>query len=492
MSASYSGGALGLATLHSMERRRVLESEWYQEHYGNFHFTQLTQQQYENDCGGRMVATSTGATATGKGFHVLILDDLLNPKKAESEAERLTALNYFDKTLRSRLSDQITGAIIVIEQRLHEQDLTGHLLTIEPNVWEHIKIPMIAEEDETWTFPISSRIHRRKKGELLWPERFPKWVCDSLQVGMGSRAWSSQYQQRPSPAEGVIFNPTHWRYFVLNPKRAHDEVRSAPKFEDGAISVDCAFKESKDTDNVAIQGFGFAGIRNYLIKKDTKRRGYAATKMAIREMKKWFDDHGIPCNYCLIEDKANGSAVIEEFTRDDYLGMTILPIEPAGGKIARAWAAQPEQEVGHCYVAEDDPETPKFIGDCAKFPAVEKDDDVDAFTQLVNWRRSRMSGLFDLWKQQAEGLADEDEKAGNETAEESTLSLADAQKNASDDERFGGDMEKVERSSMQKPMVTPQIAECPKCKNTQLTRTSGSVSCGSCGWHKKLKATAPF
>lgn len=488
MACSYSGGSLGLATQHSLERRSVLDSEWYKTTFGNFNWTKFTQQQYDNDAGGRMFATSTGATATGKGFHVLILDDLLNPKKAESDTERQAALKFVDQTLRSRLSDQVTGAIVIIEQRLHENDVTGHVLKLEPGVWTHISIPMEAEKDEEWVFPISGRVHRRKEGEGLWDERFPESVRISLKRGMGTRAWGAQYQQRPSPAEGVIFNPTHWRFFVRDGKHAHDDVKTAPMFEDGCISVDCAFKEAKDTDNVAIHGYGFSGIRNYLWRRDTKRRGYTATKLAIREMKERMNKAGIPCNYCLIEDKANGPAIIEEFSRDDDLGMTIIAVEPLGGKVARAWAAQPEQEVGHCYLAEDDKDTPLVVGDFAKFPAVDLDDDVDAFTQLVNWRRSRMSGLFELWKEEfdkREGIA---KKAGTETAEESKLSLADAQKRALDDDEKFGDMDKAGKSSMSKPLAVPQTPKCPKCGNINLTRTVGAVKCNGCGWSKKIKS----
>lgn len=510
LSVSYSGGALGLATAHSMERRRVLDSEWYKTTFGNFAWTQFTQQQYENDIGGRMVATSTGATATGKGFHVLVLDDLLNPKKAESDAERATALKFVDQTLRSRLSDQITGAIIIVEQRLHEEDVTGHMIKLEPGVWTHIRIPMEAEEDEEWRFPISRRVVRRKKGELLWPARFPASVVESLKRGLGKRAYGAQYQQRPSPAEGIIFNPTDWRYYVRDPKNAHDEVTVAPQFDEEVMTVDCAFKEATDSDNVAIQAWGCVGPRSYMTMRNTCKRGYSATKWAIREMKA----RRPRISVCLIEDKANGSAVIEELKRAN-LGMTIVAVEPEGGKVARAWAAQPEQEAGNCYLPEDDPEqsirdkylgegessTAIFVGDCAKFPVVEHDDDIDAFTQFVNWRRGRSSGLFELWKQQAESQAQPKSPAlgGREvgTPEEEAQRQSDAQmveasKASSKVARvFGAPVENktgITASRMSKPMVTPQTPKCEQCGNVNLTRSavagpSGDVEekCGACG-----------
>lgn len=501
LSASYSGGALGLSTLHSLERRRVIDSQWYRSVWQKpFAWTQFTQQQYENDMGGRMVATSTGATATGKGFHCMILDDLLNPKKAESEAERTTALKFVDNTLRSRLSDQITGSIIIVEQRTHEQDVSGHVTNLEPGVWTNICFRMVAEEDEVWKFPISGRVVERKKGELLQPERFPEWVCESLKVGMGSRSWNAQYQQRPSPAEGIIFNPSDWRYYVQDPANAHDDIHPAPRFEDGAITVDCAFKDKAESDNVAIHAWGFVGPRNYLIKRSTCRRGYTATKMAIREMKQEMVERKIPIDYCLIEDKANGSAVIEEMKRGRW-GMSIIAIEPMGGKVARAWGAQPEQEAGNCFLPEDADDTPKFINDCAVFPAVEHDDDVDAFTQLVNWRRRMGNGLFELWAQQAKEQRDKDGVKLDDptkTPAERAQVQADAQMKqgiAYDDtisRTFGQTVNKVSMSGMAKPATNKETPKCPRCGNAAISRyrapgTSGDMieEC-ACGWQQRI------
>jgi hypothetical protein len=126
----------------------------------------------------------------------------ISADQALSDAERTTANNWIDATLRSRLNDPATGAIILVMQRLHELDPTGFLLEQEPGVWTHVRIALEAEEDETWTFPISGKIVMRKAGEVLMPERFPPATVEQLR----SRrlVFAGQYQQRPAPVEGNL------------------------------------------------------------------------------------------------------------------------------------------------------------------------------------------------------------------------------------------------------------------------------------------------
>lgn len=154
LSASYS---LDLSTEHSVMRRNLLQSGWYRRLWGDkFRLAGDRNQvaQFMNDKRGQMIATSIGGTTLGRGCDVAILDDPVSPDQALSDAERSTANNWIDNTLRSRLNEPATGAIVLIMQRLHELDPTGFLLEQEPGVWTPVRIPLEAEEDETWTFPI--------------------------------------------------------------------------------------------------------------------------------------------------------------------------------------------------------------------------------------------------------------------------------------------------------------------------------------------------
>jgi predicted phage terminase large subunit-like protein len=384
--------------------------------------------------------------------------------------------------------------MIVVEQRTHENDTSGHLLKLEPGDWTHIKLPMEAEEDERWVFPISGRVVERKKGELLWAERFPCEVVQFLRRRLGARAYSAQYQQRPAPAEGIIFNPNHWRYFVLDPTKAHDDVQPAPSFDEVAVSADCAFKSAEDNDTVSIGALGFAGPRTYLLDKETDHMGYTLTKLKIRAMRAKHRK----VSAILIEDKANGSAVIEELSRET-LGAGVIPIDPEGGKIARAWACQPDQEAGNCYLPEDAPWTPAFVELMSQFPSVEFDDDVDMFTQAVNWRRMRSHGLLELYREQYEKIKAGEKRSEPGTPEQQFQIQADAQMEQARKADFkvagvfGAQVNKVASSSAPKPKVVAQTPKCPKCGNVNISRArvggiSGDVEekCGACGWNQIL------
>jgi hypothetical protein len=136
-----------------------------------------------------------------------------------------------------------------------------------------------------------------------------------------SREWAGQYQQRPAPASGIIFQPNWWRYY-----KSRDPL---PKFDQVAISVDCAFKSAAENDYVSIQKWGAVGPRSYLLECRTEHLGYTATKVAIKAMKA----RGLRANVILIEDKANGSAVIEELRRED-LGAALIAVNPEAEKRA--------------------------------------------------------------------------------------------------------------------------------------------------------------
>jgi predicted phage terminase large subunit-like protein len=387
MAVSYSGGPSGLSTQHSIDRRRILQSEWFQQTFPDrvkFADDQNQKQQYENLAGGRMIATSTGGTATGKGVHDIILDDLINPKEADSEAERTAATNFLDTTIRTRLSDQITGVIIIVEQRTHEMDPTGHVMMKEPGVWTQIRLPMEAEEEERWVFPISGRVVERKKGELLWPERFPKNVTASLKIGLGGRAYAGQYQQRPTPAEGTIIKRQWLRYWKVLPE----------KFDQVAFSLDCAFKDTKGSSRVCLSVYGRIGARKLLLDQVCDHMDFVETQRAMVSMTanhpeavaKW------------VEDKANGAAIISSL-KAKIPGL--IAVEPDGSKEARMYAVSPEYEAGN--VEYPDPNMPGFawvhehVEEILRFPN-EPNDRGDAESQALNELR-KSHNAFMGWLQ---------------------------------------------------------------------------------------------
>jgi len=157
--------------------------------------------QYANDRRGQMIATSVGATTMGRGCDTAILDDPVSADQAVSDAERTTANTWIDATLRSRLNDPARGAIIVVMQRLHELDATGFLLEQEPGVWTHVRLPLVAEEDETWTFPFSGRVVQRKAGDILMPERFTPEVVEQQRARR--LVFAGQYHKGRHRSKGI-------------------------------------------------------------------------------------------------------------------------------------------------------------------------------------------------------------------------------------------------------------------------------------------------
>ncbi len=342
LTASYS---LDLSTEHSVTRRSLLQSPWFQRLFGDrFRLAGDRNQvaQYTNNRRGAMVATSVGATAMGRGCDTAILDDPVSADQAVSDAERTTANTWIDSTLRSRLDDPAKGAIIVVMQRLHELDPTGYLLEQEPGLWTHVRIPLEAEEDEVWTFPISGKVVQRKSGDILMPERFTPATVEQLK----SRrlTYAGQYEQRPCPLGGNLIKRSEVRYYGgIDPRTGQPDEKLPTSFDIKLISVDCAFKDVATSDYVAIGVIGLKGRKRYVLNVVNAHLDAAATEAEIRRQR---DVHR-PVGAVLVEDKANGPAVIQRL-KANVPG--VIEINPQGGKTARMFAAAPEWQAGDWYV----------------------------------------------------------------------------------------------------------------------------------------------
>jgi len=369
ISLSYSAT---LSKKHNINRRDIILSPWYQERWGDqfsLKDDKNTQMNFENTKTGFMFATSIGGTLTGEGGDYIIVDDPHNPQQAQSKAERESAIEFFRTTLPTRLNNKKTGAIIVVMQRLHEMDVSGHCLKNEEG-YTHLCLPGIAEKRTIITMPISLREIIREKDDLLWPEREGKKEIAQMKRSLGSYGFAGQYQQTPSPEDGNILNRTWWKYYKVLPSEPFDEI---------VQSWDCAFKDLKTSDYVVGQVWGRLGARFYLLDQVRGKMGISATMQAIRNMSaKW-----PKATAKLVEDKANGTAVIELLQREIP---GLIPIEPEGGKIVRAQAISYLVEAGNVYLP--DPEIASWINDfveeAAMFPNGENDDQVDCCSQALN------------------------------------------------------------------------------------------------------------
>jgi predicted phage terminase large subunit-like protein len=211
--ASY---ASTLSERDSNHCRRLIQSQWYQSRWGSrFRLCddQNAKHRFENDKSGSRIATSVGGWATGEGGDRVVVDDPHNVVDRESEAARLEALRWWDESMSTRLNDPKTGAKVIVMQRIHEKDLSGHVL--EQGGYVHLCLPAEFETSRRCVTVIGWRDWRKAEGELLWPDRVgPKEIAEFRRT-LGSSAYAGQFQQRPSPAGGARFRAEWFRYFTI-------------------------------------------------------------------------------------------------------------------------------------------------------------------------------------------------------------------------------------------------------------------------------------
>jgi len=286
-------------------------------------------------------------------------------QEAESDAIRKATLDWFDVVMSTRVNDPKTSAKVVVMQRCHEQDLSGHL--IEQGGWERLCLPAECEGSPCVT-SIGWSDPRTEHGELLWPERFGPPEIESLKRSMGSYAAAGQLQQRPSPAEGGILK-RHWWKFYREALRNFSEVIQ---------SWDCAFKDTGTSDFVVGQVWGRINADKYLLDQVRGRMDCPATIQAVKRL-----SEKLPQAHAkLVEDKANGPAVIATL-KHEVAGL--IAVNPEGGKEVRANAVSPQIEAGNVYLPDPSvaPWVTGFIEECAAFPNGAYDDQVDAMSQAL-------------------------------------------------------------------------------------------------------------
>jgi hypothetical protein len=188
---------------------------------------QNAKDRFENERSGGRIATGVGGAKTGEGGDIVIIDDAHKIEEARSPVMRRRTIDWYDQTISTRLNDPRTGAIVVIGQRLHEEDLFGHLLA--SGEWEHLCLPAEYEPEHPHLWAADPRL---EAGELLWPARFGPRELAELKRQLGSYGAAGQLQQRPAPAGGGIFQRKWWRCY---------EPTALPRFERIVQSWDLTF-----------------------------------------------------------------------------------------------------------------------------------------------------------------------------------------------------------------------------------------------------------
>jgi predicted phage terminase large subunit-like protein len=409
MFASYSKD---LSTDHSVHRRNLITSNWYQmlwrDRFQLSSDRNLTTQ-FSNDKMGTMIATSTGSGAEGKGCDIAVLDDPMSSEQALSDAERLAANRWISNTLKQRLNDPATSAIVIIMQRLHELDTVGFVESEDPGSWTKIELPLVAEHDERWVFPISERVIERKRGEVLQPERFTAHVVEEKR--RSRLVFAGQYQQHPAPLEGNLIKRSDVRYYGgKDPVTGQIDAQLPDTFDLVLVSADCAFKDTKTSDFVAVGTIGLKGSRRYWLNVVNDHLDVDGTELEIVRQVRAQQALGRAVSAVLVEDKANGPAVISH-VKKAISG--VIAVEPEGGKIARFFAMAPEWQAGDHYVDRTAAWAEPFVSQLITFPMAAHDDQCDMASQASIWlqKQARAYGFLEYLKSgQAKNDLEEQQK----------------------------------------------------------------------------------
>ena len=371
---SYSGE---LAKKHSNDFRTVVESPWYR---SVFPITRIgpyknSETEIEFTARGFRLPTSVGGTLTGRGGEIIVIDDPLKPDDAYSEAKRNAANEWFKNTLLSRLDDKRTGAIVIVMQRVHMDDLTA-FVTEQSDEWEILNLPAIAEADED--IPISAEnVHHRKAGEALSPAREPLSVLESLKQQIGSDAFYAQYQQMPVPPGGAMIK-RDWieRYDELPPEQDQLIILQ---------SWDTASKGGPENDfSVCTTWLVTRGVRRwYLIDVWRKRVDYPELKVAVQRLAAKYKAKRV-----LVEDSGTGTSLVQELRRGKVSG--IAPVKPGHDKGSRMAVVSAKFESGQVFLPRRAPWLAEFERELFAFPGAKHDDQCDSVSQALSDQRFPM------------------------------------------------------------------------------------------------------
>ena len=322
---------------------------------------------------GFRLATSVGGVLTGRGADILIIDDPLKPDEAASEVERKKVNSWYDHTLLTRLNDKRDGRIVVIMQRLHQDDLTGHLL--EKESWKILRFPAIAEEDEIFSIPGPFgrvRTYSRKRGEALHPAREDLATLDKMKGSMGSYNFAGQYQQSPAPQGGGMIQTTWFKFYTS---------QSLPKAFDYIFqSWDTANKVTELSDFSVCTTWGKKGNDLYLLHVYRERMDYPTLKRAVAEQsRRW------SAKVVVIEDRASGTQVIQELNYEGIYSIQSYQPGPNHDKIMRMYACCNLIEKGCVYLPEEADWVREYLNELTIFPNGRYDDQVDSTSQALDW-----------------------------------------------------------------------------------------------------------
>lgn len=319
---------------------------------------------FNTNRGGGMITAGAEGPITGRGGKLLIIDDpIKNKEDADSALKRKKIIEWFEWVFYTRAEPGAT--IILLMTRWHESDLAGYLIKNHSDNWKEIKLPAIAEDRD----PLG-----RMLGEALCPERYEVQALQGIKAGIGPRGWSALYQQNPTVEEGNLVKREDFKYWKELPSR----------FEKLIQSWDMTFKETQDGSYVVGQVWGKFQADYFLVDQVRTRTEFVGAQNLVKSFTAKHPK-AIPI---LIEDKANGPAIISSLKREVS---GIVPIDVKGSKYARLEAVSPLYNAGNVHLPDPTiaPWIHDYIEEVVSFPSGSHDDQVDASSQALDYLREK-------------------------------------------------------------------------------------------------------
>ena len=367
MTASYSRS---LSIRHALDFRTVTASPWYGRLFPGFApaADQNEKHKLQTTARGHRIATSVGGAATGEGADLLIVDDPHNPRQALSATMRMSALDWFDQTFSSRLDNKKKGVMVVVMQRLHERDLTGHLLA--KGGWEHLCLP--AEAERRTVIDFGAVKLTRQPGALLHNDREGAHEIARAKRELGAYAYAAQYQQRPAPIAGGIVDLAWFKRYGAAPAQPLRIIQS----------WDTAFKGGAHNDPSVCGTWAETETGFYLLHVARRRLEYPGLKRAAKSLAACWSPDAI-----LIEDKASGQSLIQDLRAETRL--PVIALRPEADKLTRMSTASPAIEAGRVFLPEVADWLEDYEAEMAIFPNGAHDDQVDMTSQFLRWATAR-------------------------------------------------------------------------------------------------------
>lgn len=357
------------AELHR-QFRRIVDAPWYREIFSAMRIEKDTGTELVTSAGGSRYATSVGGTLTGRGADLIIVDDPLKAEEALSIPARKRVTDFFGGTLLSRLNDKAKGAIIVVMQRLHEDDLSGHLL--QQGNWTHLDLPSIALERDIFDIGRGKQIVRELE-DVLHPERESKETLEKIKIEIGSFRFSAQYQQRPIPLEGNLIRRDWFEWYGELPDKG-----SAGRI---VQSWDTATMVGETNDYSVCTTWLMLQQKYYLIDVFRQKLSYPDLRRTVTTLARHFSVDTI-----LIENAGPGLGLLQDLQHSAPDGLPRpIGVRPDGSKADRMATQSSKIEARQVHLPKNAGWLDAFLLEILGFPGTRHDDQVDSLSQFLWW-----------------------------------------------------------------------------------------------------------